>query len=262
MNTDEAFGLLIDAGVSEDISIQLVRRWLRERKISYEGTVRQNSGYIIDDTDQALNMLKEAGISENNSIQIVRRWLSQGKIKKVGEGERKPEYIPPETPARRSSQNPNEQDKVIRQLKVRIKAQDEHIKGIEQLHKSSIQSLVKQRDKLSKEILSLENEISKLQRETNHLLKENIDLRNELLRLKELLTKGNKKEQPRVSIPISKPIDYRQKLGLSKTASHKEVLAGFKQLLKAAHPDHGGNAAFFHYIKSEYDHYRNSIRAE
>ncbi|MDQ7860949.1 hypothetical protein RCO48_07755 [Peribacillus frigoritolerans] len=37
MNTDQAFDLLKDAGVTESSSIQTVRRWLREGKIKYEG---------------------------------------------------------------------------------------------------------------------------------------------------------------------------------------------------------------------------------
>ena len=54
-------------------------------------------------------------------------------------------------------------------------------------------------------------------------------------------------------------MNYRQKLGLSKTASDKEVLAGYKNLLKASHPDHGGNAAIFQYIKTEYDSFRKDV---
>ncbi|MBT2755828.1 hypothetical protein J7E71_07695 [Mesobacillus foraminis] len=262
MNTDEAFELLTDAGVAEDLSIQLVRRWLRERKINYEGTVRRKQGYILKDTDQALNMLMEAGIPENAGIQIVRRWLSQGKIQSVGDGKQRNDTVPKETASKKSSPHINEHDKIIRQLKVRIKAQDEHIKGIEQLHNSSIQSLIQQREKLTKEIVELEKELNQLQKETNHLLKENIHLRNELLSLKEVLSKSGKMDQARMKTPLPKSRDYREKLGLSKTAGHKEVLAGFKQLLKVTHPDHGGNAAFFHYIKSDYDQYRNSRNGE
>lgn len=261
VNTDQAFNLLKNAGVTEDISIQTVRRWLRESKINYEGTGKQKNGYILDDTDQAFNLLKDAGVAENNSIQIVRRWLREGKIQNVGTGNRRTEYIPNETTSKLFLNNPTDQGKIIRQLKVKIKAQDEHIKGIEDLHKHSIKTLIQQREKLNQEIANLENEKSDLQSETQKLLKENIDLHNELLKLKEELLKGNKRgpEKAQVTLP-PKTHDYRQKLGLSKTAGEKEVVAGYKKLLKITHPDHGGNAAAFHYIKTDYDNFRNSIK--
>ncbi|MDQ0199796.1 J domain-containing protein [Neobacillus ginsengisoli] len=263
MNTDQAFELLKEAGLTEDSSIQTVRRWLRERKINYEGTGPQKTGYILDDTDQAYNMLKDAGVAESFGVQIVQRWLSEGKIQNVGTGNQKPEYRPIETTSKRLLNNSTDQDKIICQLKVRIKAQDEHIKGIEQLHRTSINTLTQQRDKLNREIVILENEVSELQRETKKLLKENIDLHNELLKLKEEFSKGNTSnpEKTQASSPPKK-IDYRQKLGLSKAASHKEVLAGYKNLLKITHPDHGGNATAFHYVKTDYDFFRNSIKGE
>ena len=145
-----------------------------------------------------------------------------------------------------------------------MKAQDEHIKGIEDLHQNSIKMLIQQRDKLNKELASVENEKSDLQSETRKVLKENIDLRNELLKLKEELSKGNKSEPEKTQeSPFpSKTQDYRQKLGLSKTAGVKEVLAGYKKLLKITHPDHGGNATAFHYIKTDYDHFRNRMKGK
>jgi regulator of replication initiation timing len=261
VNTEQAFLLLKEAGLTEDSSIQTIRRWLRERKINYEGTGLRKTGYILDDTDQALNMLKDAGVAESFGVQIVQRWLSEGKIKTVGTGNRKAEYRPDEATSKRFLNNPTDEDKIIRQLKVRLKAQDEHIKGIEQLHRTSINTLTQQKDKLNREIFILENEISDLQRETKKLLKENIDLHNALLKLKEELSKGNTSnpEKNQASYPAKK-IDYRQKLGLSKAASPKEVLAGYKKLLKMTHPDQGGNATAFHYIKTDYDHFRNSIK--
>ena len=42
MNTDQAFDLLQNAGLSESSSIQTVRRWLREGKIKYEGRETDN----------------------------------------------------------------------------------------------------------------------------------------------------------------------------------------------------------------------------
>ncbi len=45
-------------------------------------------------------------------------------------------------------------------------------------------------------------------------------------------------------------------------ASNKEVLAEYKGLLKITHPDHGGNAKVFHYIKTDYDNFRNSIKGK
>ncbi|MEH6995399.1 hypothetical protein V7075_22345 [Neobacillus drentensis] len=259
MNTDQAYELLTDAGVNEDISIQTVRRWLRERKIKYVGTVPQNSGYILNDTDQALNMLKDAGVSDRIGIQIVRRWLREGKIQNVGNG--RSEYLPNETLSKVYLNNDTDQDKIMGQLKVKINAQEEHIKGMEQLHKTSIDTLIQQRDNLNKEIVNLEYENSDLQKETKKLLKENIELRNQLLKLTEELSKGRKIDPEMIhSTPPPNTNDYRQKLGLSKTSSQKEILAGYKKLIKVTHPDHGGNATAFHYIKTDYDQFRNSIK--
>jgi hypothetical protein len=260
VNTEQAFKILKDAGVTEDVSIDTVRRWLRERKITYEGTGHLSTGYILEDTDQAINMLKDAGVTESTGTQIIQRWLREGKIQNIGTRKRKSESLQTEPNPKWFLNNPGEQDKMIRQLQVRIKAQDEHIKGIEKLHQDSINALIQQRNKLKKEIINQELEFSELQRETKKLLKENINLHNELIKLKEELTKGNKidSDKTEAAPPPSKPNDYRYKLGLSKTANQKEVLSGFKKLLILTHPDHGGNAATFHYIKVDYDNFRKS----
>lgn len=263
MNTDQAFDLLMEAGVTEDTSIQTVRRWLRERKINYEGTGQRDTGYIIDNTDQVFNMLKDAGVTDSIAFQIVRRLLHEGKIQTVGTGNRKTNNQQNEIDSKQFIISPSDQEKVVHQLKIRIKAQDEHIKGIEHLHKTSVTNLIKQRDILHKEIANLKNEKSELQKETKKLLKENIDLTNELLKLKEELFKGNKRGTDKThDVPPSSPNtnDYRQKLGLSKMASDKEVLTRYKKLLKITHPDHGGNATAFHFIKTDYDYFRNSIK--
>ncbi|MFJ7727552.1 hypothetical protein ACIQXV_15485 [Neobacillus sp. NPDC097160] len=259
MNTDQAYELLSDAGVTEEICILTVRRWLRERKIKYEGKGQRKSGYIFNDTVQALSVLKDAGVAESSGIQIVQRWLGEGKVKSIGNQTRKTEYIPNETEVYRSINGSIDSNNIIRQLKVKIKAQNQQLKGIEQLHQSSINSLIQQREKLKKEMMKQEQEKSELQYETKKLLQENMDLRNEISRLKEELAKGTNKERYQTNGTQLPPQtnDYRQKLGLSKNASHKEVLAGYKKLLKITHPDHGGNAAAFHYIKTEYDSYKN-----
>ncbi|NHM33085.1 hypothetical protein [Neobacillus terrae] len=257
MNTDEAFDLLRDAGVDEEAGINTVRRLLRERKITYEGNGNLKVGYIIDNTDQAFNLLHAAGLDETASTQIVRRWLSEGKIRNVGTGDHKTEYISKKGTAKAI---PTDKEKAIHLLKAKIKAQDEHIDGLEKLHRNSINTLIQQREKLNKEIARLENDKSILEQESRNLLKENIQLRNELLKLK---GNGNRKtatDKKQSEPPVPKTINYRQKLGLSKTASDKEVLAGYKNLLKATHPDHGGNALVFHYIKTEYDLFRKNIK--
>jgi hypothetical protein len=260
VNTEQAFEILKDAGVTEDVSIDTVRRWLRERKVTYDGTRHRSTGYILEDTDQAINMLKDAGVTESKGIQIVQRWLREGKIQNMGPRKRKTEMLPNETSPKWFSNNSGEQDKIIRQLQVKIKAQDEHINGIEKLHQDSINALIQQRNKLKKEIINLENENSKIQTEYKKVLKENIDLHNELIKIKEKISKGNKSDSVETedAAPPFKSNDYRQKLGLSKSASQKEVLSGFKKILKLTHPDHGGNAAAFHYIKVDYDYFRKS----
>ena len=257
VNTDQAFDFLRQAGVTEDICIQTVRRWLRERKINYEGNGLRKSGYILEDTDQAFDMLMDAGVPEGMCTPLVRRWLREGKIQNVGNGKLVTETIPKEIATKRVGHT--DQEKVIRQLKVKIKAQDEHIEGMEKLHQNSINTLIQQRNKLKIEIAHIDKEKNELQKETKKLLQENIDLRNELLKLKEELSRGSKREQEQTHIPPPPmQTNYRQKLGLSKTAGPKEVLAGYKKLLIKTHPDHGGNAAAFHYIKSDYDQFRST----
>ena len=91
LNTDQAFELLIEAGVTEDTSIQTVRRWFRERKITYKGS-GQDNGYILNNTDQAFHLLKDAGVADSTAVQIVRRMLREGQIEKVGSGIQRPTY--------------------------------------------------------------------------------------------------------------------------------------------------------------------------
>jgi regulator of replication initiation timing len=260
VNTDQAFDFLREAGVTEDICIQTVRRWLRERKINYEGNGLQKSGYILEDTDQAFDMLLDAGVPQSMSTQLVRRWLREGKIQNVGNGTRENESIPKENAIKRGANT--DQDKMIRQFKVKIKAQEEHIEGMEKLHQNSINTLIQQRNKLKMEIAHIDKEKNELQKEMKKLLQENITLRNEMLKLKEELSRGSKKEQEQQAHTPPPPMQthHRHKLGLSRTASSKDVLAGYKKLLKITHPDHGGNAAAFHYIKADYDQFRSTIK--
>ncbi|MDN3016078.1 hypothetical protein PH210_07630 [Paenibacillus sp. BSR1-1] len=260
MNTDQAFELLKNAGVPDDISIQTVKRWLRERKIKYEGKIGpRKTEYILDDTDQAINLLKDAGVSASAGLHVVQRWLNEGKIQRVGDRDQITDYISKETISPHVTRS-SDQDKAIRDLQVKIKVQDDQLRGIEELHQTSIKTLIQQRDKLNRENSSLKNEINELQSETRKVLKENMELRNELLRLREELSKEGKREPEKTqTIVPPKNLDFRQKLGLSKTAGQKEVLAGFKKLLKITHPDQGGSAAAFHFVKADYDLYRKSI---
>jgi hypothetical protein len=260
LNTDQAFDLLMEAGVTEDTSIQTVRRWFRERKISYKGAGKQADGYILENTDQAFYLLADAGVAESTAVEIVRRLLREGKIENVGTGNQKDKNQPNDT-ANRLDNRPSVQEQIVRQLKIKIKAQDEHIKVIENLHQTSIASLIQQRDLLNKEMVNLENEKCELQKETKKLLKENILLHNKLLKLKEELSKGNSSDVDKAEAvhPPSTTDVYRQKLGLSKMASDKDVLTRYKKLLKITHPDHGGNDVAFHFIKTDYDQFRKSI---
>ncbi|PHD77207.1 hypothetical protein COF64_06510 [Bacillus sp. AFS043905] len=255
MNTDQAFDLLKDAGVSESSSIQTVRRWLREGKIKYEGGIgNRKTGYIMDDTDQAFEMLKDAGVTESNSVQTVRRWLGEGKIKYAGNGKRNTGYISDDTASKlaiNDSINQNK-DEIIHRLKLKIQAQEKHIEGIEELHETAKRILIQQRDMFKKEVAILKNEKSELQNESKDLLKENI----ELIKLKEKIRNNYMMDSTIQSN------DYSEKLGLSKMASDKEVLAEYKGLLKITHPDHNGNAKVFHYIKTDYDNFRKSNKGK
>lgn len=260
MNTDQAFDFLKAAGVSDDICVETVRRWLRERKIKYEAKgAFQQTDYILQDTDQAINLLNDAGVAASMGIQVVQRWLYEGKIQKVGNGNQLTEYISNVKNPKHLIKPPSEQDKLIRELKAKVKVQDDHIKELEELHKSSVKTIIQQRNKLQKEILNLELEKNELQKETRKVLKENIELRSELLYLKDKLSKQGKRVPEKAQVfTTNQSLDYRQKLGLSKTASEKEILTRYKKLLKMTHPDHGGNAVVFHYVKTDYDHYKNN----
>jgi hypothetical protein len=250
VNTDQAFELLMEAGLAENMSIQTVRRWLREGKINYEGNEKRKTGYIIDDTDQAFDLLKDAGLTKSMSIQTVRRWLHEGKIKYDRTKTRSTEYTIDDIASKlfkHDRTDPNK-DEIIHQLKLKIKTQDKHIEGIEEIHRTANNIVIQQRgklDKLNKEIVILKNE-------TRKLLKENTELHNELIKLKE-----NKRDHFHSTTQSN---DYSKKLGLSKMASNKDVLAEYKGLLKITHPDHGGNEKLFHYIKTDYDLFRNNIK--
>jgi len=257
VNTDQVFELLQDAGVSESTSIQTVRRWLREGKIKYEGGKRSRETVcIIDDTDQAFDLLKDAGVSESISNQIVRRWLHEGRIKYEGSRNKKTDYIVDDTTSKLFIDDCTNQnmDEMIHRLTLKIQAQEKHIEGLEELHENAKHRIIEQRDKLKKEVATLKNKENKLQSEIRNLVKQNIELRNELKKLKE--SKGD-----HYTLTSSTQLNnYSKKLGLSKMASNKEVLAEYKGLLKITHPDQGGNAKLFHYIKTDYDNFRNSTK--
>jgi peptidoglycan hydrolase CwlO-like protein len=193
-------------------------------------------------------------------MEIVKRWLREGRIQNVGEGKRLSEYISSDRDAKQYPTNHSNQERVIRQLKAKLKAQGEHIKGLEELHENSVNRLLQQKEKYKKELIHLENENRKSQKETSGLIKENLELRKELLRLKEALNKGHNSEPEKTAPRISKTPDYRRKLGLSTSASPKEIVASFKKLLKITHPDSGGNETAFHYIKSDYDQFRKTMK--
>lgn len=200
-------------------------------------------------TDQAFSLLKEAGITDN--IETFKQWLREGKIKATG-------FTVDDKALIRfmKTQTKLDKDQIIQQLKLRIKAKDEEIKGLEELHAAQAKVLIQQRDKLYNEIGLLQIERNHLKKETINLLKENIELRDELIALKEKLFKGETNKDAPDSISSN---DVRQKLGLTNLAIDKDVIAAYKELLKKAHPDHGGNEKLFHYIKTDFDQFRSNL---
>lgn len=201
-------------------------------------------------TDQAFTLLKEAGITDN--IETFKQWLREGKIKATG-------FTVDDKALMRfmKTQTKLDKDHIIQQLKLRIKAKDAEIKGLEELHAAQSSVLIQQRDKHYNEIGLLQIERNHLKKETINLLKENIELRDELIALKEKFNK----EESNMDRPASfSSSDIRQKLGLTKLASDKDVIAAYKELLKKAHPDHGGNEKLFHYIKTDFDQFRSNLK--
>jgi tRNA U55 pseudouridine synthase TruB len=206
-------------------------------------------------------MLKEAGLSDSRSIQTVRRWLNEGKVKYDGTGSRNTEAISVFDNAASAlvkEKTDQDKDEIIRYLKLKIKEKDVYIEGVEELHKTATKIVSHQRDMLTNEIIHLKNEKRKLQSETMDLLKENIQLREELIKLKEEGFTGKNSANDKHNNTVQ--YDLLQKFGLSKMASSNEVLSAYKELLKLTHPDHGGNTKLFHYIKTDYDNFRNSIK--
>lgn len=201
-------------------------------------------------TDQAFSLLKEAGITDN--IETFKQWLREGKIKATG-------FTVDDKALIRfmKTQTKLDKDQIIQQLKLRIKAKDAEIKGLEELHAAQSKVLIQQRDKHYNEIGLLQIERNHLKKETINLLKENIELRDELIALKEKFFKGETNKDASDSFSSS---DIRQKLGLTKLAIDKDVIAAYKELLKKAHPDHGGNEKLFHYIKTEFDQFRSNLK--
>jgi hypothetical protein len=200
-------------------------------------------------TDQAFNLLKEAGITDKP--ETFRRWLREGKIKATGftiDDDSLAHFL--------KEHSYPDKDLLIRQLRVKIKAQEEYIEGIEKLHETSTRTFSQQRDQLNNEILYLKKVESKLRKEMMDLLKENIELRNRLIDQKIGPSYGEKTRRSSIANHVH---EYRQKLGLSKIAGTKEMLARYKELLKNAHPDHGGNPRLFQYIKTEYDQFKRDI---
>ena len=203
-------------------------------------------------SDKAFALLKEAGITDN--VDTYRSWVREGRIKAIGLSidDRSLEQF------MKDYKNPDK-DVIIKQLKAKIHAQNNHIIGIEQLHENATHTFFKQREQLNKEILTLKKENQKLQKESMELLKENIALRDQLIKLKENAFMHN--EQNSVSSKSSSTTHTnKQKLGLSKMASNQEILSAYKELLKLAHPDHGGNAKLFQYIKADFDQIRKNFK--
>ncbi|MGG3925142.1 hypothetical protein ABET51_03930 [Metabacillus fastidiosus] len=206
-------------------------------------------------TDEAFHMLRESGVTEAESIQIVRQWLREGKIKyEGGKGVKKAKYPISHTALELLDEYRMEQNKteIIKQLKIEIKLKDDQIEGIEELHKNTTEILIQQREELNKEIAILKKENTYLHDDRNRLSKENVELRNKL--------------NGKFSKEDSKPMfhhslnDYKRKLGLSKMVSEKEIQAVYKQLLKLSHPDGGGDGKLFHYIKTDYDSFKKSVK--
>ena len=145
-------------------------------------------------------------------------------------------------------------DGIIHRLNSKIQAQDKYIEGMEELHGNAKKSIIHQRDKLKKEVIILKKEASRIQNEAKDLMKQNIELRNELRKLKE------KQRDNYNFTSITQSNNYSKKFGFSKMASDKEVLTEYKGLLKITHPDHGGNAKLFHYIRTDYEIFKKSIK--
>ncbi|WP_338472246.1 hypothetical protein R4Z10_05740 [Niallia sp. XMNu-256] len=198
-------------------------------------------------SDKAFALLQEAGITDN--IDTFRKWVSEGRIKSIGgifiDDHSLEKFI-------KDFKNPDK-DIIINQLKAKIHMQNNHITGIEALHESTTQHYFKQKEQLNKEILLLKRENQKLQQEIIDLLKENISLRDRIIKLGE-------SNHTQKSDPTSLSIEEKQKLGLSKIASNQEVLSTYKELLRLSHPDRGGNAKLFQYIKADYDLIRKKIK--
>lgn len=185
-------------------------------------------------TEQAFDKLKEAGVTD--SIQTVRRWLRDGVIKATRSENRKAGYIIDQEALKEFINERTGRDK------------DEQIKELEkEVNRLKAMIQKKERGNMSKENRRLQLEVD--------------ELRSENLNLKMKLSMSTiEKSNMDTSYSSFQSIDYNKKLGLSDTATNEEVLAKFKELIMACHPDKGGDAKTFQYIKADYDNFRNSIK--
>ncbi|WP_428909762.1 hypothetical protein [Niallia sp. Krafla_26] len=202
--------------------------------------------------DEAFSLLKEAGITDD--IDVFRKWIREDRIMSIGltiDAHSLEQFM-------KDYKNPDK-ELTIKQLKAKIHAQNNHITGIEKLHETTAQTFARQREQLKGEILFLKKENQRLQQESMDLLKENIALRDQLIKLKENASGTTQPKSGSQESPSPLHVD-KQKLGLSKMASNQEVLSAYKELLKLAHPDRGGNAKLFQYIKTDFDRIRRKSK--
>lgn len=215
--------------------------------------------------NEAIEMLTKAGVSENIRTLTIRKWIKEGKITS---DEESTYTVDDQTTELLQNTLRNEKNEIIRQFQTKLKVQEEYIEGIKALHENSTSVFLKQRENLHQEISHLKKEKDDLQKEVNSLLTENIRLRNELIEYKEksLHTNSSKGQEPKkeTTSPLHQlrfPLqEYRDKLGLSKLAGKKEVVAAYKDLLKLSHPDHGGHLKSFQYIKSDFDQFKKDFK--
>ncbi|MGG3233962.1 DnaJ domain-containing protein [Priestia flexa] len=187
--------------------------------------------------------LKEYGITD--SEQMVRRWIRNGEIKSTEIKNRKAGYdISKEDLIEFVKKRKPEAEYKLKVVKLE--------KKIEQLKSDKHLGAWEEKQNMKKRLEELEKENKELQNHNWDLQKENRNLKINIASLESQLSARELSSSNAINVTGS----INNFLGLPDTATKQEVRKVFKQLLKAVHPDKGGNEELFKTLQKQYEQLR------
>jgi|SRR5699024_2470275 len=216
-------------------------------------------------TEEAFNQLKSADIT--NSIQTLRRWLREGTIKAERSENRKVGFNIDEKDLQRfiNERTGRGKDEEIKLLRKKVKNLEKDIYRIEDSHEEDLKILYKQRKENKEEFdrkLEFRNDLVKSQRKTIESQRTMIDMLKE--EIDELKKNTNSKFNSdsfnfnNLYNSFDTLTPYKKKLGMSPNTTKADVKNKLREVMSNAHPDRGGNAKVFQYLKAEYDSFRKN----